>query len=52
MTHNEKYEVPDEGPTWACAQYGLPGHDYMTCKHCETLFEEYMSNNRMALAGL
>ena len=26
------------GPPWVCDSYGLPGHNYFDCQHCQDRF--------------
>jgi hypothetical protein len=39
LTHNDRGEIPDHGPVYACARFGAPGHDYHTCKQCQERFK-------------
>jgi hypothetical protein len=39
---NEKGEIAEHGAAWACAGFGRPGHDYITCPLCRTNFDRYL----------
>jgi len=51
-TCNEHGEIADCGPPWACARFGLDGHDYHDCEHCATAFETYLHRNKIAEANI
>jgi hypothetical protein len=44
---NERDEIPDCGPPWACARFGSPGHDYQTCDACHMAFQRHFDKNHV-----
>jgi hypothetical protein len=43
--YNEKGEIPDHGPPWACARFGASGHDYQACLDCHQDFFRRLQDN-------
>lgn len=39
----ERGEHKGCGPEWACDEFGVGYHDYLTCSACTTRFESYLA---------